>query len=163
MLHSKPFNILSPANWIAKNIPVEPDFLRGRLLMPTLTAADLIRDTKPIYATPDRAVLDAAKIMAEHNIGSVPVVEDDTLVGIFTERDLVRIVARGVPLDTRLKDVMTRDLIVAKPSDPLPLIAQKMLQHGIRHIPVVDEQGRLLGVISIRRVLRYLIAEHEHP
>jgi len=131
--------------------------------MPALTAADLIRDTKPIYTMPDKTVLDAAKIMAEHNIGSVPVVENGRLVGIFTERDLVRLVARGVPLDTRLGEVMTRDLIVAKPSEPLPLIAQKMLQHGIRHIPVVDDEGRLLGVISIRRVLRYLIAEHEHP
>ncbi len=131
--------------------------------MPHVTAADLIRDTKPIYATPDKTVLDAAKIMAEHNIGSVPVVSEGKLVGIFTERDLVRIVAKGVPLTTKLEEVMTRDLIVARPSDPLPLLAQKMLQHGIRHIPVVDEEGRLLGVISIRRVLRYLLAEAEHP
>jgi CBS domain-containing protein len=131
--------------------------------MPTFTAADLIRDTKPIYTTPDKTVLDAARIMAEHNIGSVPIVKDDKLVGIFTERDLVRIVAKGIPLDTKLEEVMTKKLIVAKPSDPLPLIAQKMLQHGIRHIPVVNDEGRLLGVISIRRVLRYLIAEQEHP
>ncbi len=132
--------------------------------VPTLTAYDLIRDTKPVYTTPDKTILDAAKIMAEHNIGSIPVVQDgEKLVGIFTERDLVRHVARGTPLDTKLSEVMTTKLVVAHPGDPLPLLAQKMLQHGIRHIPVVDQQGKLLGVISIRRVLQYLLAESEHP
>ena len=132
--------------------------------VPTLTAHDLIRDTKPIYTTPDKTILDAAKIMAEHNIGSVPVVQDDTkLVGIFTERDLVRHVARGTPLGTKLSQVMTTRLVVAYPGDPLPILAQKMLQHGIRHIPVIDKDGKLLGVISIRRVLQYLLAESEHP
>jgi len=131
--------------------------------LPTLTALDLIRDTKPVYTSPDKTILDAARTMAEHNIGSVPIVQGEKLVGIFTERDLVRHVAKGTPLDTRLEEVMTRKLIVAHPSDPLPLLAQKMLQHNIRHIPVVDQQGRLIGVISIRRVLQHLLAETEHP
>jgi CBS domain-containing protein len=131
--------------------------------VPTLTAYDLVRDTKPIYATPDKTILDATRIMAEHNIGSVPVVRDEKLVGIFTERDLVKHIAKGTPLETRLEEVMTRDLVVAHPADPLPLIAQKMIQHNIRHIPVVDDEGRLLGVISIRRVLQFLLAESEHP
>ena len=134
--------------------------------MPTARARDLIRDTKPVYAKPDETVEDAARKMAEHNIGSMPVVDEEMkLQGIFTERDLVRLVAEksSSALKMKLEEVMTRNPITASPDDPLPELAHKMIEHGIRHIPVVDEQGHLLGVVSIRRVLRHILAGNEWP
>ena len=109
---------------------------------------------------------DAVEKMAMHNIGSIPVVdEEQRILGMFTERDLVRLMAeRGAQaLEAKLGEVMTRKLVIAHPDDPIPKLAHKMLEHGIRHLPVVDENGRLLGVVSIRRVLRHLMAGNEWP
>ncbi len=134
--------------------------------MPILRARDLLRDTKPIYAHPDETVQQAAEKMAYHNIGSLPIVGEDMKIrGIFTERDLTRLVAekKEKALKEKLGDVMTKKIILAHPDDPLPELAHKMLEHGIRHLPVVDEQGHLLGVVSIRRILRHLLAAQEWP
>lgn len=134
--------------------------------MTLLKAGDVIRDTRPIAAKPTDTVADAARLMAEHNIGSIPVVDEQgRLLGIFTERDLARLIARegAKALEKKLEEAMTRNPVTASPEDPLPELAHKMIEHGIRHIPVVDEQGKLLGVVSIRRVLRHLLAENEWP
>lgn len=131
-----------------------------------LRATDLIKDTKPIYAHPSETVETAIKRMASHNIGSIPVVNEDMkIVGIITERDIVRLLASKGPtiLQEKLENVMTRKLITANPEDPISALAYKMIEHGIRHLPVVDQEGKLLGVISIRKVLRHLIAGLEHP
>ena len=79
--------------------------------MPVLRARDVIRDTKPIYAHPEETVRDAVEKMAMHNIGSIPVVdEEQRVLGMFTERDLVRLMAeRGAQaLEAKLGEVMTR-------------------------------------------------------
>lgn len=132
--------------------------------MPSTRAQDLIRDTHPVYASPETSIREAARLMAEHNVGSIPVVDrEGRLVGIFTERDLTRLVARGESLEKPLKEAMTPNPVTAHPDDPLPLLAYKMMEHNIRHIPVVDEQGKLLGVVSIRRVLRHMLPREEWP
>lgn len=127
-------------------------------------ARDLVREIHPICTGPETSVRRAAQIMADHNVGSVLVVDEEKrLLGIFTERDLTRLVARGENLDKPLKDAMTPNPVTAHPDDPLPLIAHKMIEHNVRHIPVVDDQGRVLGVISIRQVLRQIMAREEWP
>jgi len=134
--------------------------------MPQLRARDLIRDEPPVTATPGETLLEAARKLAEHNIGSLPVVDSQgRIVGIVTERDIVRhLAARGPEaLNMKLADVMTRELVTASPDEPIPQLAQKMTRHGIRHIPVVDERRRVLGVVSIRRILRHILAENEWP
>lgn len=131
-----------------------------------LRATDLIKDTKLIYAQPSETVEVAVKRMASHNIGSIPVVDDDMkIIGIVTERDVVRLLASKGPaiLQEKLENVMTRKLVTADPEDPITALAYKMIEHGIRHLPVVDQEGKLLGVISVRKVLRHLIAGLEHP
>lgn len=134
----------------------------------TLTprAADLIKDTKPIYAHPSEALEVIVKRMAIHNIGSIPVVDNNMkIVGILTERDVVRLLADKGPsiLQEKAENIMTRNVITANPEDPIPMLAYKMIEHGIRHLPIVDHEGRLLGVVSMRRVLKHLIAGLEHP
>jgi CBS domain-containing protein len=99
-------------------------------------------------------VRDAATRMTERNIGAVAVVDSGTLAGIFSERDIMRrVVAMGLsPDDTSVASVMTKDLVVADPHDPLDAALKKMHAIGSRHLPVVDD-GKLVGMISIRDLL----------
>jgi len=134
--------------------------------MPVLRAQDLIRDEPPVTASPEETLLDAAKKLARHNIGSLPVVDrEGRILGIVTERDIVRLIAEQGPdaLKKHLGEAMTRVLVTASPEEPIPQIAQKMIRHGIRHIPIVDRSGRVVGVVSIRRILRHIVAENEWP
>ncbi len=102
--------------------------------------------------------------MYERNVGSVLVVDDEgKLIGIFTERDLLKLVAQGKPLDKPVSEYMTKSLIVANPEDPIPKVASVMTEKWIRHIPIVSKDGKPVGIVSIRDVLRYLISESTFP
>ncbi|MET1101378.1 MAG: CBS domain-containing protein [Pyrodictiaceae archaeon] len=125
---------------------------------------DVMRTEPLVKAKPDDSVFKAVTLMHENNVGSVLVVDNEgRLVGIFTERDLVHIVAERRSLDTRLEEVMTRKLVTASPDESLAIVASRMIEHGIRHIPVVDSEGRPIGVVSIRDLLRHVIASGSWP
>lgn len=100
-------------------------------------------------------VSEAVRVMATHNVGIVTVLEGDKLVGVFSERDVVRRVAdRGLdPAGTRVGDVMTTELVVADADDDYQSAMRKMDQANIRHLLVVSE-GRILSMISIRDLMR---------
>ncbi len=93
----------------------------------------------------------AAKLMAEHNIGAIMVVDGSTLAGIFTERDLVkRVIALGLsPDDTTLREVMTPNPITLKPGETMHYALEIMDQNHIRHLPI-EENGEVIGMVSIR-------------
>lgn len=120
-----------------------------------------------VTVDPDRMVLDAMKVLVEHGIGAVVVVEGDEIVGIMSERDVLRLgAASPASLETtRVGDVMTRDLIVAVPDDDLDYAMQVMTKNRIRHLPVVDG-GRLFGILSIGDVVnaarRSVESENRH-
>ncbi len=99
-------------------------------------------------------VRSAAQRMAEWNIGAVAVVDAGRLAGVFSERDIMsRVVAKGLDPDkTTVGGVMSRDIVVADPSDDVDDAVQKMHSIGARHLPVVHE-GKLVGMISIRDLL----------
>ena len=103
----------------------------------------------------DTRVIDAARLMAEKNIGIVAVLDGDRLAGVFSERDLLnRVVARGLdPARTPIAEVMTADIVVAGADDDYPTAMRKMDQRNIRHLPVV-ENGRVLSMVSIRDLMR---------
>ena len=105
-------------------------------------------------------ILEAVRQMDKANTGSVVVLEGDRLVGIFTERDLMRrVVLKGLDVSSvRVEVVMTRDLAYAEPSDPGEEAMAKMTKHRCRHLPVVDGQ-RLVGVISIGDLIREMAEE----
>ena len=108
----------------------------------------------PVTVKPQVPVRDAVKLMFENSIGSIVVVDESGRpIGIFTERDLLRIVAQGRSLDEPIGDVMTRDPITIKGDEDIVKAALIMSERRIRHLPVVDENGVLLGVISIRDVV----------
>jgi CBS domain-containing protein len=99
---------------------------------------------------PDASVLEAARLMNQHRIGSLVVLNDDRPVGIITERDiLTRIVAtERPPAGTPVRDIMTRDLITCSYRCSLDDLRSMMREKRIRHIPIIED-GRLAGMISI--------------
>ena len=100
-------------------------------------------------------VSEAVRLMAEHNVGIVVVLDGDALVGVFSERDVVqRVVDRGLnPARTPMGDVMTTRLVVGDPDEDWQAAMRKMDQANIRHLPVVSG-GRLLSMLSIRDLMR---------
>lgn len=100
---------------------------------------------------PNATVLDAAQVMNAHRIGSLVVLEEDRLCGIISERDILqRIVALcRDPEQTRVQEVMTADVICCTPRMTIEEARGIMKDRRIRHLPVLDEDGRLSGLISI--------------
>jgi CBS domain-containing protein len=103
---------------------------------------------------PRMSVLEAARVMARHQIGAVPVVDGDRLAGIFTERDiLARVVAAGLDAAaTPVADVMSTDLVVADVTEPYDVCLQRMQQARVRHL-IVLEHRRLAGIVSLRDLM----------
>ena len=101
------------------------------------------------------AVSDAVHVMASNNVGIVSVLHRGTLIGVFSERDVVRrVVNRGLdPARTRVADVMTTELVVADAEDDCHAAMRRMDQANIRHLPVVSGD-QLLSMISIRDLMR---------
>jgi CBS domain-containing protein len=99
-------------------------------------------------------VVDAVRIMTSRNIGAVPVVDDERLVGIFTERDVMaRVVAVGLdPKSTPVGDVMSPDLVTADVRDSCDTCLRRLQQARVRHLIVLNE-GRLAGILSLRDLL----------
>lgn len=95
----------------------------------------------------------AAKRMRLHEVSALPVIQHERVIGIITERDVTRAVAEAVdPRAATVAEVMTQHPLVATPDEEAQVVAMRMLEHGIRHLPVV-EGNRLLGVISARDLL----------
>ena len=129
------------------------------------TVAEVMRK-KPIHTiSPGETLREAASKMASEKIGSLLVVENELrLLGIITERDLVRAISDGADFDSvRVEEYMTKKLVVARPEDSIVSAAHKMVHHEVRHLPVVDSTNRVVGILSIRDVLRHVLAEHEFP
>jgi CBS domain-containing protein len=112
---------------------------------------------------PDATVLDAALLMNDHKIGSLVVSDSGRLVGIITERDLlVRIVARRRdPAATSVRDAMTSELICGRTETTLDEARGVMMKRRIRHLPIVDEDDHLLGLVSIGDLNAHLAHDQE--
>jgi CBS domain-containing protein len=116
-----------------------------------------------IYAVdPTISVYNAIEIMAEKNIGGLMILENDKLVGIFTERDYARkLILKGKSSkDTAIGDLMTRNPYTVSPQSSIEECMTLMSGKRIRHLPVVDN-GTLVGIISISDVVRYIIEEQK--
>ena len=126
----------------------------------TARVCDLMRD--PVYLSADDSVISAARKMKESGSSCVVIVGGDgRVIGVFTERDLVRVIAEGKPLDSRISDVMTRDPIVVNVNDPVSKAILKMSERRIRNLPVVDDSGRLKGLLTARDITEALKRYYE--
>ena len=108
-------------------------------------------------------VLDAALLMNEHKIGALVVVEEGRVLGIFTERDILRrvVAEQRVPSATRIEDVMTTELVCCTLATTMDEARGAMRDHRVRHLPLVDEARRLHGLISIGDLNAYQAISHE--
>jgi len=100
---------------------------------------------------------DVARDMRIHDSDSVAVIDDERLVGIITERDLVRAIADGLnPTQASAGMVMTSDPATVSLDEDVNVVAVKMMRLGIRHLPVVDEEGKPAGLVSARNLIAVL-------
>lgn len=104
-------------------------------------------------ASPDQTIADVAQIMAEIDVGSLPVGENDRLVGMITDRDIaIRGVGRGCSPDTKVSSVMTKDVKYCFEDEDLAHVAKNMGDVQVRRLPVVNRQKRLVGIVSLADV-----------
>ncbi len=122
----------------------------------------LVRGHNIYYAQADQNVMEVAQSMVERTIGAVPVLRNDKLVGIFSERDLMkRVVVEGRdPHTTRVGDVMTPNPFVVSPDQDEESCLLIMKQRGFRHLPICDGD-RLVGLISLRDLLLHNLQEKD--
>lgn len=123
--------------------------------MPTV-ATEMSRDLLTI--DPQARLRDAAQRMVERGVGAVLILEGDRLVGILTERDMLKAVAAGPDEKAGVSDWMTRVPETIEPSDSTEHAAALMIHGGFRHLPVVEE-GRVVGIVSIRDLMRVTLAD----
>lgn len=96
----------------------------------------------------------AIEMLYKKHVGSIVVTNDEKkCIGIFTERDAIRIVAQKVSLDTPLKKVMTKKVVTIGEDATLEEARRRIVSHGIRHLPVVDQKGKLVGLLAVRGLL----------
>jgi CBS domain-containing protein len=116
------------------------------------------KGNKAISVLPESSVLDALKVMAENNIGSVVVMKDEKFKGIITERDYCRkVILKGKnSTDTHVSDIMTTDFPHLKPTDTVEYSMELLTKNNIRYLPVFLET-RLAGIISISDVVKQTV------
>jgi CBS domain-containing protein len=117
---------------------------------------DLLGDA-PHVCGPDTTVLEAAIAMEGSDLGSLAVVEGMVLVGLVTERDIRRSVAEGMGADTPVSSLMSGDPDTFDPDLDVWDAAAWIAESGYRHLPVMDDEGTLLGVVSLRDLLKGLV------
>lgn len=118
---------------------------------------DLVGDA-PYVCGPDTTLFEAAKAMEGSDLGSLAVVEGMDLLGLVTERDVRRAVANGTDFDTTVSTLMSDDPDTFDPDLDVWDAATWIAESDYRHLPVVDDDGALLGVVSIRDLLKALVA-----
>lgn len=124
---------------------------------------DILKDKGlEVIAIDSTVTVDAAvKKMVERNIGAILILEEGDFVGLFTERDVLKSWTSHGALDKiAIKDVMSKDILVVAPTDDLEYVMTVMTKRKIRHMPVIDH-GKMVGVISIRDVVKYHIGNLE--
>src|SRR3989440_7152977 len=109
-----------------------------------------VMTSNPSTIEPDKNVVEAARIMKQEDAGVVPVTENGRLTGMVTDRDIaIRVVAEGKdPKSTTVREVASSDLVTIDPQQDLDEAVRLMAQHQVRRLPVVEQDGRLVGVVA---------------
>ena len=114
--------------------------------------------------SPDHTVHEAIQLLCRHNIGALPVVDaEGTLIGIVSERDVLRLCSqedRGGALLRKIREVMTRNLVIGVPDDSLDYVMRVMTERRIRHLPVLEGRN-LVAIVSIGDVVKAQYEEKE--
>jgi CBS domain-containing protein len=120
-----------------------------------------IAHVPPVIVSPDDSVMTAIEVSLPQRVGAVSVMERGRLVGIFTERDvMLKIVhQKRDPERTLIRDVMTSPVMTVKPDTNVGDVLHLMLDRHIRHLPVSQDGTTVLGMLSIRNVLQYMVED----
>ena len=123
-----------------------------------MTVSDLMT-AAAVTDAPDDTLAEASARMWQQQTGSLLIMEGDKLNGIVTERDVLRVVAEGKdPKATTVREIMTTDLVTVSPNESIKGAAEIMFQKWFRHLPVVTDEGEVVGILSLRDLLS-LVAE----
>jgi CBS domain-containing protein len=128
--------------------------------------AKLLRNSsRPVVSVQqDATVEEAVKVMVKHRIGAVIVLNRNEMAGIFSERDVLDkiVLARRDPAATPVSAVMTSPVVAAPGNAEDAEAAETMTEHHIRHLPILDEERRVVGMVSLRHVMEERVADLEH-
>jgi CBS domain-containing protein len=122
----------------------------------TVDRCDLV---KPLCLAPIDTVAEALRQMKDHNCGAVLVCDQQLVIGIFTERDALKMMAARTTFDVPLQQFMTPDPVVLRARDTVGKAITLMAQGGYRRLPIVDDLGRPTGIITVQGIMHYLV-EH---
>ena len=105
--------------------------------------------SNPTTIRPDTTAQEAARLMRDEDVGSLPIVDGDRLTAIVTDRDIaVRIVADGKGPEASVGEIASRDLVTIDPQQSLEEAGRLMAEHQLRRLPVCEEDGRLVGILA---------------
>ena len=118
-----------------------------------MTQVKDVMTSDPTTCEPKASVVDAAKVMAQEDVGSIPIVEGSRLAGVVTDRDIViRVVAEGGDAQSKtVVDIASRDLVTVAPNDDLDRALELMAEKQVRRLPVVDGD-KLVGIVAQRDI-----------
>lgn len=114
---------------------------------------------KPLCVAPEDSVRHVMRVLKQGVTGAAMICRDGKLLGVFTERDALKLLAEGANLDQPVAATMVRDPVMLRTSDTVGKAIGLMAAGGFRRLPVVDAQGRVTGVVKVSGILRYLV-EH---
>jgi CBS domain-containing protein len=146
-------------DWIEEDLTfLAPDEKATRVLDERMIREPirLLHPRSPLALAPGDTVAQAVRMMREHRIGCLLVVDDGRLLGILTERDLLLKLERG-DVERPVRDLMTPDPEVLSPEDPIVYALNKMSVGGFRHVPLLDDAGRPVGIVSVRDIVDYIV------
>lgn len=128
-----------------------------------MTVRDFMTEAA-VTDSPEDTLSEAAAKMRQQQTGSLLVMDGNTLAGIVTERDVLRIVGEGQdPKSVSLRDAMTRDVVTVRPDSSIREAAQIMFDKWFRHLPVTTDDGAVVGIISLRDLLTLVARGMEDP
>jgi CBS domain-containing protein len=130
--------------------------------MKTVTQLLRTKGNEVLSVSPETSVFDALKVMAEKNVGALLVVEQERLVGVFSERDYARkVILKGkASKEIPVREIMTSHVLYVRPEQTIEDCMALMTDKHVRHLPVLEGE-KLVGVISIGDVVKAIIAEQE--
>lgn len=116
---------------------------------------------RPRTVKAGESIVEAAKLMRGEDSGIAPIVDGDRLVGVLTDRDIaIRVVAEGRdPRETKVEEIASQNLVTIDPQQGLGEALRLMAQHQVRRLPVVEEDGKLVGIVSQADVARRVDAQ----